>query len=158
MPNRIVIMKPPGSLPGIISFAITPTTNPITIVHRKCIHRSSFMKMGYRSCLCHANQRNPVEAVTLQPPPRGHWFDSNSILASSQMHHRVITLDALTLPSYAVPNVGTLLVILANSYRSTAARIGNSLCGLFRIYSPHNLNVLQPPSSTEQGPFDKESA
>jgi len=74
------------------------------------------------------------------------------------MHHRVITLDALILPSYAVPNVGTLLVILANSYRSTAARIGNSLCGLFRIYSPHNLNVLQPPSSTEQGPFDKESA
>lgn len=33
MPSSVVIIKPPGSLPGIKSFATTPTMNPIMIVH-----------------------------------------------------------------------------------------------------------------------------
>jgi hypothetical protein len=31
IPNRIVIMSPPGSLPGMMNFASKPTINPMTI-------------------------------------------------------------------------------------------------------------------------------
>src|SRR5687768_14684890 len=37
MPNRMVTMKPPGSRPGINSFAITPTTRPNRIHDRIAI-------------------------------------------------------------------------------------------------------------------------
>src|SRR4029077_17238387 len=37
MPSRIVTIKPPGSFPGINSFAITPTTRPTRIVERIAI-------------------------------------------------------------------------------------------------------------------------
>ena len=42
MPNRMVTIIPPGSLRGIINFAIAPATRPMTHIHRKCkIHSSS---------------------------------------------------------------------------------------------------------------------
>ena len=34
-PSSIVMMKPPGSFPGINSFAIAPTTKPMIKVQRK---------------------------------------------------------------------------------------------------------------------------
>jgi hypothetical protein len=34
IPNRIVMIKPPGSLPGMMNFASKPTINPITIHDR----------------------------------------------------------------------------------------------------------------------------
>src|SRR5688572_25230578 len=39
MPNRMVTMKPPGSRPGINSFAMTPTTRPKRIHERMPIGR-----------------------------------------------------------------------------------------------------------------------
>src|SRR6185369_397250 len=37
IPNNVVIIMPPGSLPGMISLAIIPARNPIRSVKRKCI-------------------------------------------------------------------------------------------------------------------------
>src|SRR5262245_63535246 len=41
MPRRIVTMNPPGSLPGVTSFAMIPTISPKTI-HDRIPMRSSF--------------------------------------------------------------------------------------------------------------------
>src|SRR5689334_24063363 len=47
-PISIVMMIPPGSLPGIMSFATAPMTSPIISVHSTCI-LSSFRAMFRRA-------------------------------------------------------------------------------------------------------------
>src|SRR3954449_3298553 len=42
MPSRMVTMKPPGSLPGIRSLAMNPTTSPNTIHDRIAIAHPPF--------------------------------------------------------------------------------------------------------------------
>jgi hypothetical protein len=38
IPISVVIIKPPGSLPGMINFARAPTIKPTIIAHIKCIN------------------------------------------------------------------------------------------------------------------------
>src|SRR5262249_2354280 len=37
IPNKIVMIIPPGSRPGMMSLAITPTTKPIIIIQSTCM-------------------------------------------------------------------------------------------------------------------------
>src|SRR5215510_1610235 len=69
MPNNIVTMTPPGSRPGMMSLANTPTIRPTTIIQSKCICFTSFdhrMGTGYQyelQMICQIGDREGIEDV-----------------------------------------------------------------------------------------------
>src|SRR5262245_47780315 len=69
MPSRIVMMKPPGSRPGVISFAITPTIKPETIADRIPMRSSLLVSIHCKAVTNFSEQRPRRDAFMGEQPP-----------------------------------------------------------------------------------------